>query len=152
MSQAVLKAFQSMILRPQDEIADADLRTMLELQILNYPAFALPSIEAPVVICGFVHFRGVCECWMVTGAGFERMAPMVLQQQQSLIRTMWSALKLHRLDMEIDAGREDARLWARRLGFEYEGTRRAASMDGGDLEVFTWNGNEAKGQEHDKAI
>ena len=118
----VLKAFHEMTLRPVDADykEDPHLCAYIEQQIWNFPTFALPHIHDPVAICGLVHFRGIGEIWMVTGAGFERQAPVIVKQQRSLILSLISALNLHRLDMEIDARRADAKLYAEKLGFEYD--------------------------------
>lgn len=141
MSLAVLEAFRNMTPRAVDAeyVDDAELKAMLEAQIVAYPSFALPDLRAPVVICGFVHFRGVCECWMVTGIGFERGAPVVLQQQITLIGCIYDALKLHRMEMEVYSGDAKGRLWAERLGFVYEGTRRRGGPRAEDLDVYRWS-------------
>lgn len=148
MNEAVLRAFQNFKPRPQDAwvFETPERRNFLEAQIVAFPCHALPDTENPTAICGLVHTWGVGEIWMVTGEGFARSAPVVLQQQRQIITAFYSALRLHRLCMAIDAGNAEAKLWAGRLGFEYETTLKRASPDGGDHEIYLWPHNEGGNQ------
>ena len=93
-NQAVLEAFLNMKLRPVDAPAQdiPAIREVICQQIAHFPAFALPSVHDPVVICGFVTVFGTCTVWMLTGEGFEERAGKVLGMQRRLCADMFAAL------------------------------------------------------------
>lgn len=145
MNEAVLQAFRQFTPRPVDAwmIEHEAFRQYIEAQIETCPAFALPTLDSPSVICGFAHAFGVCEAWMVTGQNFERDFKTVLQQQRQLCATMINALDLHRLHIVIDAGNPAAASWARHLGFEYEaGPLKGYGARGNDELFYIWKGSE----------
>lgn len=105
-----------------------------------FPAYALPCINQPTTICGLIHDHGVGEIWMVTGKGFERSAPIVLQQQRQLLKTFYQVLNLHRLHMLVDSSDGPAKLWAARLGFVFEaGPLRGMGARGNDQDFYLYN-------------
>ena len=136
----IIKAFLKMKLRPVDADAhlNAGFKDWIIHQIYNCPAFALPDLKCPTVICGFLHAFGSCTAWMVTGEGFEKSAHRVLPMQQQLCKTMYAALNLHRMDIEIEAPRADAAAWAERLGFEFEYCKKRGGTHAEDLLVYLW--------------
>lgn len=151
MNEAALQAFENFRPRPIDAWAfenDAR-RNFIRSQIANFPAAVFPNLESPTVICGIVHANGIGENWMLTGEGFVRSSPIVLQQQQALIGLMYRTLKLRRLCMGIQSTRDDAKLWAERLGYQYETTLREGCHRGGDLDIFLWTDNNEGENEHD---
>ena len=144
MNEAVLEAFRKFRPAPAAAWAFANpaARAFMMAQIERFPSAALPDLENPTVLTGIVHEGGRGELWMLTGEGFRRTAPLVRDLALEMIPMIYSALKLHRLQLTIESGRADAALWARRLGFEYETTLKRASRRATDLDIFLWPHNE----------
>lgn len=138
--EQIVKAFLKMKLRPVDAEAHLNERfkDWIVAQIRTCPAFALPDVKSPTVICGFFHSFGSCTAWMVTGEGFEASAHHVLPMQRQLCKTIYAALRLHRMDIEVDAGRKDAAAWAERLGFDFEYLKKRAGTRAEDLLIYLW--------------
>lgn len=138
-NKKIVDAFLAMKLRPCDAWAheNPEMKKVLCEQIKNFPTFALPA-GTPTVICGFVHIFGICTAWMVTGEGFEKSAPVVLQQQRALCSSIYHGLNLHRMDIEIERGRKDAALWAEKLGFIFETVLQRHGARGEDQEIYLW--------------
>lgn len=136
----IAEAFLSMTMRPCDAWAheDSAMRDHLLYQILQYPCFALPSLENMTCILGFVHNFGHCTSWMVTGEGFEKTARMVLRQQRGILSDMYRALPVRVMDAEVLACRPDAMRWAEAVGFEFETFLQRRGPGGEDVAVFLW--------------
>lgn len=136
----IVSAFKNMTLREHERVLllNQEMQESLILQIMNYPTFCLPTIDAPVVICGFFHALGVCTAWMVTGEGFEAQARYVLPMQRQLCRSMYEALNVHRMQLEVDKARRDAMRWAESLGFEYETVLKRAGPYAEDYAIYLW--------------
>lgn len=101
-------------------MTDPELRAKVIVQIEQFPAVALPSLEAPVVICGAVLGDDMAELWMVTGEGFERQLKVVLRQMRSLLETAREAFAPRALKLCVNPDRPGAERFVRRLGFTYE--------------------------------
>lgn len=142
MNRLALEAFERMEPSEADAylFADPARRNFIRAQIVNFPAYVLPDPERATVVCGIVHAFGLGEVWMVKSRDFRRSAPIVLPLMRDLIAGGYAALGLRRLSLAVEAGRADAALWARRLGFAREATLRAAHPRGGDVDVFVWEG------------
>lgn len=136
----IVKALQSMKPRAVDAWmrSNPDLVKKFIWQAQNFPCFALPNADRPVVICGFVHEFGVCEAWMITGEGFEKHAHHVLPMQRALCSSMYKALDLHRMEISVEAGRVDAEGWAEKLGFSFETVLQRRGPRGEDLSIYLW--------------
>lgn len=143
MNEASLRAFENFRPRPVDDwcFRTEARKNFMRTQIAHFPSCVFPDLENPTVICGIVHNEGIGEIWMLTGEGFVRSAPRVLEQQRDMLGLMYSTMGLRRMSMGIQSTRADARLWAERLGFEYETTLREGCVRGGDLDVFLWPGS-----------
>jgi len=141
MSRIVLEALRTFTPREVDRwiLSDRDACARLVWQIENYPAMVLPDIAKPTVICGVVSTAGVGEMWMITGKGFEDDCGVVLRQQRRLCTDMFAVLGLHRLHMMIDTRRDEAKRWARGLGFEYEATLKKMGARANDVDIFLWS-------------
>lgn len=92
-------------------------RRNVELQIANFPAFALPSIERPSALCGIVPDFGTGEVWLITGDGFRRDAAVIARQLRELCIAAYKVFNLRRIHMKVDSDRPDAKLFAEKLGF-----------------------------------
>ncbi len=149
MNSLAMEAFRNF--RPSHEDAwvfeQPDILRLFEMQILNFPSYALPDPERPTALCGIVGMFGAAEVWMLKGENFRRSAPAVLTQMQELCAGIVRAWTLHRLEMRVVSGRTDAVLWALRVGFEYETTLSSADPLGRDLDIFLWPQN--KGEKHE---
>ena len=136
----VIDAFLRMDLRYCDEWmrANPQYRDHIVWQIQHYPAFALPTPQNPVAICGLVSLFGSGTIWMVTGDGFEKQVLQVLPLQRRLCADLYKALGLHRMDMEVLNGRDDAARYAEKLGFEFECVKQRAGANGEHLLIYLW--------------
>lgn len=111
------------------------------------PAFVLPRADNPLCVCGVVRTFGVGTLWMVTSRRFvgspERRG--VIAQQRQMIRTLYGALGLHRLQMTVVSGDGGAARYAAFLGFYHEATLRAFGPNGEDQEIWAYFNEETKG-------
>ncbi|MDP2207049.1 MAG: hypothetical protein Q8K65_12175 [Alphaproteobacteria bacterium] len=143
MSKANIKALSMLQPRTDEDrrlLNDAACRALIEYQILNYPSFALPSIAAPVVVCGIAHAAGVGEVWMVTGKGFEEQFRTVLRQQRAGLPQLIRVLDIHRLHMLVDPARAGVCRYAEAAGFEFEARLKRMGARGQDLEMYVYKG------------
>jgi len=132
---AALKVFKP---RAVDAWVFEDARKMRQIifQILNFPAIAWPSCDAPVFICGIVKQMGVGEVWLLTGEGFEDVWRKAARVQKNLCETAFKVFNLHRLHMLVDSTREDAKRYARIAGFEYSNTNPGLGPRGEDMDFY----------------
>lgn len=140
MNRAVLNAFLAMTPRDCDAwmMADETMKNAIAAQIVAFPAFALPSLDAPATICGIVHAFGAGSVWMITGVDFERVAGRVLAMQRQLCASMYVALALRRMDMRIEHGRTEVERWAGALGFEFETVLQRHGARGEHQAIWLW--------------
>jgi hypothetical protein len=136
MTSPVLLAFLNMKPREGDAesaeiIGNPEMRARLIVQIERFPAVALPSVEAPVMVGGAVLSDELAELWMVAGAGFDRELRGILRHLRQLIATAREALAPREIKICVNPDRPGTEKFARALGFTYE--KRQA------LHVFTLN-------------
>lgn len=138
--QKIIDAFLALELRDEDAWIKRDQKFIdfIIVQIQNFPAFALPSPDAPVAIVGIVHAFGSGVVWMVRGKNFESAVRTVLPLGRQLCCSMYEALGLHRMAMMVDVGRPDAERWAEGLGFEFETVLQRYGERGQNQSVFLW--------------
>lgn len=140
MNEHALQAFYNFNPRPVDAwiFEDAQLWKLIEAQILNFPSYVLPSVDKPSALAGIVPMAGVGEVWMITAVGFERQAPVIIQQLRHLCAQYWDVLNLHRLHMRVDSGRQDAKFFAEKVGFKYETTCKNMGSRGQDIDYYVY--------------
>lgn len=76
-----------------------------------------------VSIAGVNYLRpGAGEVWLIPGTAVEKNKFCFFKAVKWLIETyLFEHKKLHRLEMAIKADWEQGKLWAKKIGFEYEG-------------------------------
>lgn len=136
----IVSAFMCMDLRDCDRWAhdNLEVQNAIVAQINHFPAFALPDMDRPSVICGFYHAFGCVTAWMLASKDFPRQAHKVLPMQQTLCRSMYRALSAQRMDIEVVKGFTSGEKWAERLGFTFEGVRARGGLGGVDISVYVW--------------
>ncbi|MFO0390177.1 MAG: hypothetical protein ACK502_10755 [Alphaproteobacteria bacterium] len=134
MTKTVLEAFLSMQPRANDPevvhlMTDPDMRAKIIMQILRWPAVALPDVENPVVVAGAAMDDEIVELWMVAGEGFDQRKnlKLVLKQLRQLIATAEEAFPTRKIKLQVNPDRPGAEKFVQRLGFIYE-KRKAAHV------------------------
>ncbi len=130
--KTALQAFLSMKPRAGDAenfeiMTNPELRAKVIIQIERFPAVALPSAEAPVVVCGAVLSDELAELWMVAGEGFDKRLRLILRQMKHLLKTAQEALAPREIKICVNPDRPGTERFARALGFAYE-KRKAAHV------------------------
>jgi RimJ/RimL family protein N-acetyltransferase len=138
--QHIIDIFLNMKLRDVDRAAheNEQLKQAVLDQILFFPAFVMPSQNNPVAICGFLHFQGVGTVWMLATDALQKSAHHVLPLLRQICATMYTALNLHRMDVEVRSDFTAGKKWAEKVGFEFEGVRARGGYDGRDLCIYVW--------------
>lgn len=113
-------------------------------QIENFPAFVLPSLQDPVIVCGIAHDLGVGEVWMLTGENFVNHWRRVLRQHRALCATAYRALGLHRMHMLVDPDRQGAGAYAGAVGFIAGNIEKRFGPNGTDLQFYVWPHSEGE--------
>lgn len=145
MSNAAINALMTMELRERDKwvIEHPDIWAIVLLQAEQFPAFALPDPVNPAAVCGIVPYGdGVAELWMVGSQRFKgRTALTVLRQGRSLIASFVQVYGLTRLIMSLRPDNAEARVWAKKLGFEFDRINPEGGILGNAIEVWKWSFN-----------
>lgn len=132
---------------PEDvrAMSDAGLRARIEFQMKNFPCFALPSPDAPAVVCGITHDLGVGECWMITGRRFSAQGPLkdVLRSIRRGLPHLVQDLQLRRLHMLIDPARAGTVRFAEKTGFAFEARLQRLGVQGQDLDMYIYRGDQS---------
>ena len=132
MTKSVLEAFLAMKPRASDGDAveimtNPELRAKVIVQIERFPAVALPSTEAPVLVAGAVMNDDMVELWMVPGEGFNQQLRPLLRQIRQLITTARAAFAPRDIKLCVDPDRPGTERFVQALGFAFE-KRKAAHV------------------------
>lgn len=145
MSETVLSAFRSMVLHPENEwMATSDAaRAEIENHIMIGPSCALPTPDDPAVIFGIVLTYGIGTVWMVKGKKFDTCWRSVARRQMDYCKVIFSALRLRRMQILIDAAAERNIRYAEFMGFRRESLspHEGLGPQGENLLFYTWKGD-----------
>lgn len=148
MSLDVVRAYRSMVLRPEDSWMRDDpmANAEIETNIMAGPSIALPDNDNPAVIFGIYHAYGVGTVWMIVGDRFKDKWRMVFRAQKSLCRTMSRALRIRRLQILVDANQPAHCRYAEFVGFERESVNPHCGMGprGEDMIFYIWKERETE--------
>lgn len=130
-------------------LEDPFFRARIVAQIMSGPVAVLPSMEKPAAIVGITAVYGVASCWMVTGIGFERAAPVIVRQVRGLCDSVVAAFDLRRLHMMVDSDNPRAQRFAARLGFvcEAAGLKKLGAR-GQDVDIYLYSMEEKDGRSY----
>ena len=109
---------------------------LILVQAMCFPAVVLPDVHNPALVCGVVIDDRVGELWMICGEDFDLHVKSILAQQKSLALSMIEAFSLTELRIALRPDRDDAKRWARGLGFVYD--RPGKSFTGEAIEYWTY--------------
>ncbi|MBE2191876.1 MAG: hypothetical protein IAE63_06825 [Alphaproteobacteria bacterium] len=126
MSLRTLEAWRSMALRPTDQWMrdDPQANAEIEHKIMNAPCMAYPDDDHPAVICGITSCYGIGTVWMVVGDRFkDTVWRGAFRVHRALVRGVFDALRLRRLQMLVDVAHPEHGRYAEALGFERESDR-----------------------------
>lgn len=126
MSLRTLEAWRSMALRPADQWMRDDPVACAEIErkIMNAPSMAYPD-DDPAVVCGITYCYGIGTVWMVVGSRFKdgTVWRAAYRVQRALVRGVFDALRLRRLQLLVDAAHPEHGRYAEALGFVRESDR-----------------------------
>lgn len=138
MSLRTLEAWRSMALRPEDQWMRDNLSACAEIEhkIMNAPSMAYPD-DDPALVCGITACYGIGTVWMVVGERFQdgEVWRAAYRVHRALVRGVFDALRLRRLQMLVDAAYPSHGRYAEALGFvrESESPHKGLGPKGEDL-------------------
>lgn len=124
-------------LRLQATQATAQAQMTLEhgKQLAECPGIAKTALVdgEPIVCAGMIElFKGRAYAWSYIGETAARHWKTI---HRAVMIALESA-RWHRVEMTIDVRNPDAKRWAHRLGFDFEGVMRKWTSDGRDVEMW----------------